>query len=117
MKKINLKKKSNTSWLNLSTMPDSEIDLSDSPELDTSFFENAQLRLPKPKRAVSLRLDDDVFSWFKNQGKGYQTKINAILRLYMQGISRKTTGYRASHKQASLRRTNTSRVTKDFSSL
>ena len=110
MKKTALKKNSGTNWLNLSTMPDSAIDFSDSPELDASFFENAELRMPKPKKAVSLRLDDDVFSWFKNQGKGYQTKINAVLRLYMQGVPRETTAYRASRKHSLLRRTNKMKI-------
>jgi uncharacterized protein (DUF4415 family) len=69
-------------------MPDSKIDLSETPELDSAFFQNAVLRLPKPKKAVSLRLDDDVFQWFRSLGKGYQTKINAVLRLYMHACSK-----------------------------
>ena len=65
-------------------MSDSEVDLSDVPELDKSFFSRAQVRMPKRKKAVSLRLDADVLDWFRHQGKGYQTKINAILRAYVE---------------------------------
>jgi uncharacterized protein (DUF4415 family) len=65
-------------------MKDGDIDVSDIPPLDEEFFKNAVLRLPESKRAVSLRLDADVLDWFRRQGQGYQTKINAILRLYMQ---------------------------------
>ena len=104
MKELNLKKKSDTNWEYLSTIPDSSIDLSEIGELDESFFKNAELRLPKPKRSISLRLDDDILNWFKNQGKGYQTKINAVLRLYVQATLRKTSSYRSSYKPPRLRR-------------
>lgn len=53
------------------------------PELDASWFKRARVVLPEPKQAVSLRLDRDVVNWFKKQGKGYQTKINAVLRTYV----------------------------------
>lgn len=80
-------------------MPESAINLSDISELDESFFKNAELRLPKPKKAISLRLDDDILSWFKNQGRGYQTRINAVLRLYVQATARKGSTYRRSHQR------------------
>jgi uncharacterized protein (DUF4415 family) len=65
-------------------MRDEDIDLSDIPELDDSFFKNAVLRLPKPKAKVCIRLDQDILAWFKSLGKGYQTKINAVLRAYKE---------------------------------
>jgi uncharacterized protein (DUF4415 family) len=79
-----LKKKSGTNWERLSTMKDEEINFIDSPELDFSFFENAALQLPEPKKAVNIRLDSDVLEWYKHQGPGYQTRMNAILRMYMK---------------------------------
>jgi uncharacterized protein (DUF4415 family) len=88
MNRKNSGKSSQSGWEKLATMPDSKIDLSETPELDSTFFQNAVLRLPKPKKAVSLRLDDDVFQWFRSQGKGYQTKMNAVLRLYMHARSK-----------------------------
>jgi uncharacterized protein (DUF4415 family) len=65
-------------------MKDSEINYSEIPELDEAFFKNAKVVLPEPKAAVSIRLDKDVLNWFKNQGGGYQTKINAVLKTYVK---------------------------------
>jgi len=42
------------------------------------------LRVIPPKRSVSLRIDADVLEWFKAQGSGYQTRINAVLRAYRE---------------------------------
>jgi uncharacterized protein (DUF4415 family) len=92
MKATGSKRQSDTDWERLATMPDSDIDLSDSPELENSFFQNATLRMPQPKKPISLRLDGDVVEWYREQGPGYQTRINAVLRMYMQaktGTARK----------------------------
>ncbi|MCP4475235.1 MAG: 3-oxoacyl-ACP synthase [Gammaproteobacteria bacterium] len=59
-----------------------EIDYSDSPPLDDSFFERATVEMPIKKDQVTLRIDHAVLDWFKGQGKGYQTRINAILKAY-----------------------------------
>jgi uncharacterized protein (DUF4415 family) len=69
-------------------VPDDSIDTSDIPELDDAFFREARLRLPKGKQLVWLRIDRDVLDWFKRQGKGYQTKINAVLRAYVRAQRR-----------------------------
>ena len=79
---------SRTDWDRLDKMSDSDIDFSDIPELDADFFRNAKVRMPRAKRAVSIRLDQDVLAWFKKQGRGYQTRMNAVLRTYMQGHRR-----------------------------
>jgi len=84
MKAKVLKKKSGTDWERLSTMKDEEINLIDSPELDSSFFENATLKLPELKKSVNIRIDSDVLEWYKHQGPGYQTRMNAVLRMYMK---------------------------------
>jgi uncharacterized protein (DUF4415 family) len=68
-------------------MPDRDIDFSEIPKLDAEFFRTAKVRLPKPKRAVSIRLDQDVLAWFRRQDGAYQTRINAVLRTYMQAHS------------------------------
>ncbi len=44
----------------------------------------AVLVIPEPKQPISLRLDRDVIDFFKSQGKGYQTRMNAVLRAYME---------------------------------
>ena len=84
MKKRDLKMQSQTDWTRLDAMRDEDIDFSDIPELNEAFFKNAVIRLPKPKAKVCIRLDQDILEWFKAQGKGYQTKINAVLRAFKQ---------------------------------
>ena len=54
------------------------------PILDATWFRRAKLVLPEPKQAVSIRLDRDVMEWFRQQGAGYQTRINAVLRAYVE---------------------------------
>ena len=66
----------------LAERPESEIDYSDIPPLDESFWSRA---VPNPfykpiKTHASVRIDSDVLAWLKSQGKGYQTRMNAILR-------------------------------------
>jgi uncharacterized protein (DUF4415 family) len=69
----------------LQAMPDSGIDYSDSASLADGFWQNAQRgRFYKPiKQQVTARLDADVLAWLKSQGKGYQARMNAILRREM----------------------------------
>jgi uncharacterized protein (DUF4415 family) len=81
-------RESRTDWEKLASLPDEKIDTSDVPELDEDFFREAEIRLPPGKQLVSIRLDRDVLDWFKRQGKGYQTKINAVLRAYVRTRSR-----------------------------
>lgn len=78
-----MSKVSKTDWKRLSELSDKDIDTSDIPELDDSFFQNAEIKVP-PKQPVTLRLDSDVLVWFKSQGQGYQTRINKLLRSYME---------------------------------
>ncbi len=47
-------------------------------------WSKATIVYPQPKNAVSIRLDSDVLDFFKASGKGYQTRINAVLRHFMQ---------------------------------
>ena len=77
-------KKSDTDWKRLKSMTDEEIDFSDIPELDEEFFRNAEIKLPRRKQHVSMRLDAEVLDWFRKQGNGYQTRINAVLRAYVR---------------------------------
>jgi len=78
-----MKTSSRTNWNRLAKMEDQDIDTSDIPELGDDFFQNAELRVPV-KKPVTLRLDADVLEWFKAGGKGYQTRINQLLRKYME---------------------------------
>lgn len=80
----NLKKKSKTDWDRPAKMSDKDIDYSDVPPLGKEFFKKGKLRLPKAKPLISIRIDEDVLNWFKAQGPGYQTRINAVLRMYKE---------------------------------
>lgn len=87
MKSKNTSKKSGTDFARLDKMTDADIDLSDIPEITPEMFAKGVVRRglqPITKRQLTLRLDSDVIDWFKKQGSGYQTKMNALLRAYMQ---------------------------------
>lgn len=78
-----MSKPSKTDWQRMADPTDYKIDTSEIPELDDAFFQRAELRVPA-KHPVTLRIDEDVLVWFKAQGKGYQTRINKLLRQYME---------------------------------
>ena len=67
----------------LKSMSDSDINFDDIPELSQAFLKSTQLKIPE-KQSVTIRIDTDVLEWFKKQGKGYQTRINKLLRSYME---------------------------------
>ncbi len=82
---IRLNAKQKRELKKLARRPDSEIDFSDIPELTEKFWRNA-VRNPfyRPvKKQLTLRLDADVIAWLRRQGKGYQTRANALLRAAM----------------------------------
>jgi uncharacterized protein (DUF4415 family) len=76
----------------LAALPDDRIDTSDIPELPPGAWKNAvRGRFYRPvKQAVSMRLDADVVAWLKKRGKGYQTRVNSILRQTMLADSKRT---------------------------
>jgi uncharacterized protein (DUF4415 family) len=88
MSKKNISSRSRTDIERLAKMKDVEIDLSDIPEIAPEKFAKAVIRKglkPVPKKAqITLRIDSDVLEWFKGTGKGYQTRINTLLRAYME---------------------------------
>src|SRR5512136_1702348 len=64
---------------------DRAIDYADSPPLDESFFTRPLADWPPAKQTITIRLDADVLAWFRRRGRGYQTRINRVLRLFVQG--------------------------------
>jgi uncharacterized protein (DUF4415 family) len=88
MSKSHTFSKSRTDWARLDALRDDDIDLSDTPEISPEMFAKAVVRRGlKPvstKAQITLRIDRDVLDWYKKQGRGYQTRINALLRAYMQ---------------------------------
>ena len=69
-------------------MTDADIDYSDIPPLDDKFFEKLIVPWPPSKKQLTIRLDEDVLEWIKAQGKGYQNRINYILRAAMDSQQR-----------------------------
>jgi uncharacterized protein (DUF4415 family) len=69
----------------LAARPDTAIDFSDIPPLTEEFWKNAvRGKFYKPtKTSTTVRIDSDVLAWLRAQGKGYQSRINAILRRKM----------------------------------
>jgi uncharacterized protein (DUF4415 family) len=55
--------------------------------LDDAFWENIDLVAPT-KEAISIKLDSDVLKWFRQDGKGYQTRINTVLRHFVETMQR-----------------------------
>ncbi len=64
------------------------------PELDADFWDTAEIIFPaiEGKQPVKLRIDRDVLAFFKSQGKGYQTRINAVLKSYVESQKKKLRG-------------------------
>ena len=75
--------KGKTDWEALRREEAAGIDPKPDPDEGEIDWSRMQVTLPRPKQPVSVRLDADVIDYFKAQGKGYQTRINAVLRSYM----------------------------------
>lgn len=69
----------------ITALEDKDIDTEDIPPLDEAFWNNARVVWPRgAKKQITMRLDADLVAWFKSQGKGYQTRMNAVLRSYYE---------------------------------
>jgi uncharacterized protein (DUF4415 family) len=80
--------KRDSDWKRLRSLDDNEIrrSLEKDPEVqptDSKFWKTARVVMPRPKRAVTIRLDADLLDWLRRE-RGYQTRINAVLRSYME---------------------------------
>jgi uncharacterized protein (DUF4415 family) len=83
------KMKSETDWARLDAMTEEEIDRAaaedqDNPPMTEEDWKNARVVWPQGKTPVTLRLDKDIIAWFKARGRGYQTRINAVLRAFVE---------------------------------
>lgn len=58
-------------------------------DIPADWYREAEAVMPVQKRMVSIRLDPDLLDWFKDNGPGYQTRINAVLRAYMNQTRKK----------------------------
>ena len=79
-----------TDWRRLERFRDPDIrkavksDQDAAPVASREWFRRAKVLEPQPKKPISMRLDEDVLNWFKARGRGYQTRINAVLRAYVE---------------------------------
>jgi len=89
-----------TDWKKFSNLTDAEIEagMAKDPvwkEFDELDWSDAVLVIPPKKKAISIRVDEDVLDFYKKQGAGYQRRINAVLRSYMDQTSGKKRKKRA----------------------
>lgn len=86
MKRSSTTGKSKTDWARLASSEDAATPTEEHPEADVKHIVRGIVRKglkPMPNKSlVSLRVDQDVLEWFKSQGAGYQTRINAVLRAF-----------------------------------
>ena len=78
-----------TDWAALRAMPEAEIELNpaedeENPATDESHWAEATIGLPPGKTPIHASFDRDVVDFFKRDGRGYQTRMNAVLRRYME---------------------------------
>jgi uncharacterized protein (DUF4415 family) len=87
--------KSRTDWARVDALTDEEIeraiaeDPDAAPLLDEAWFRKARLVPPDPKVPISIRIDREILDWFKQRGPRYQTKINAVLRAYVEAHTKR----------------------------
>lgn len=96
MNNVSISTESVTDWERLDALQDEDMDLSDAPEITLEMFAQAVVRRglkpPPAKQQITIRLDEDVLRWFRAQGDGYQTRINSLLRAYMEAHQTSQTG-------------------------
>jgi uncharacterized protein (DUF4415 family) len=79
--------RSDLAFVRAKSAADLDRDIADDPDfrdVPTDWVATAEAVMPVPKRLLSLRIDDDIVDWFKQQGPGYQTRMNAVLRAFVQ---------------------------------
>src|SRR5436853_494234 len=93
MKRASSSRKSASDLERVAALKDSEVVIDDdarawTPEMFARAVVKRGLKESKPKTLLSLRIDSDVVEWFRGQGRGYQSRMNALLRAYMQAHKR-----------------------------
>lgn len=89
------RRRGKTDWARLEAMTDAEVEASIADDPDWAEFKDIDwsdvvLVMPVKKKAISIRVDEDVLDFFKQGGEGYQRRMNAVLRSYMHQKSKKT---------------------------
>ena len=88
------RRKGKTEWARVDKLTDADIEKAIASDPDWDEFKdidwsNAVLVMPVKKKAISIRVDEDVLDFFKSGGEGYQRRMNAVLRSYMQQKSKR----------------------------
>lgn len=78
------KTESRTDWDRVTSAPDHEGE----QEIEVDW-NSAELVAPTAKKLISLRIDEDIVEFFRSHGKGYQTRMNAVLRAYKDAVEKK----------------------------
>ena len=81
---IRRKGEGRTDWERLRREEEAGLEPERDPDEGEFDWSRAQVTMPRPKQAISVRLDADVLNFFRAGGRGYQTRINAVLRSYMK---------------------------------
>lgn len=81
-----------TDWNRIAEMEDDQIDVSDIPVLDENFWNEADVVVPENKERISIRIDRDVLDYFREEGPGYQTRMNAVLKSFVEAKRRREDG-------------------------
>lgn len=82
-KSIKKNSRSRTDMAKLRRNDDKNINYEDSPATTKEFWKDAEVFMPQHKVPVSLRLDENILNYFKEEGGGYQSRINAVLKAYV----------------------------------
>jgi uncharacterized protein (DUF4415 family) len=87
------RRKGKTDWARVDALTDEDIEAAIANDPDWEEFKDvdwsdAVLVIPPRKKAISIRVDEDVLDFFKREGEGYQRRMNAVLRSYMQQKSK-----------------------------
>lgn len=83
------RRKGKTDWAKFDALTDADIEAAIADDPDWAEFKDvdwstAVVVMPAKKKAISIRVDEDVLDFFKREGEGYQRRMNAVLRTYMQ---------------------------------
>ncbi|MBA2754755.1 MAG: BrnA antitoxin family protein [Chloroflexota bacterium] len=80
---------SQTDWARVDAMTDEEVEAAIDHEDEGEFdWDRVMIGIPGPKRQLTVRFDGDLIEWFKAGGPGYQTRMNAVLRSYVEAQKR-----------------------------
>ncbi|MDP9354162.1 MAG: BrnA antitoxin family protein [Chloroflexota bacterium] len=81
-----------TDWARVDALTEEELEASiDHAEEGEFDWSTVQVGIPGPKQQLTVRFDADVVEWFKAQGAGYQTRMNAVLRSFVEAQNKRTT--------------------------